>query len=260
MKDYEDRFRYKLPRRTNTLIRLDGKAFHSYTRGCKKPFDDALMSDMDTTAIRLCEQIQGCKLAYIQSDEITLWLTDYDDIGTAAWFDGNIQKIASVSASIATAEFNKARTKRCLEEAQELGCINSDISMWGDFTVACFDSRVWSINELTEVANTFVWRSQDASRNSVQMYARSMYSHKELDGKNTSALHDLIHVKGENWNDLASRYKRGRIVYRNTFSIPVSEPVGDSCIRHVWGVDEMEGYNFEYWYTLLLSRLGHKLT
>ena len=113
MKGYEDTFRYYLPKKTNLILRIDGKAFHSYTKNCKRPFDDNLMDDMNQTAIKLCEEIQGAKLAYVQSDEISILITDYDDIKTSAWFDNNLQKIVSVSASIATAEFNKQRTIRC---------------------------------------------------------------------------------------------------------------------------------------------------
>ena len=110
---YENRFRHHLPRRSYTILRVDGKAFHTYTRGCERPFDFALMEDMDFTAKAMCEQIQGCKLAYVQSDEISLVLTDFDTLQTDAWFDGNIQKMVSISAAIATAEFNATAFTGC---------------------------------------------------------------------------------------------------------------------------------------------------
>lgn len=113
---YEKRTKNFLPRRTYTIIRLDGKAFHTYTKGLKRPFDMGFINDMNETAKYLCENIQGCKFAYVQSDEISLLLTDFDKITTDAWYDGNIQKIVSVSASLATAFFNKLRIKRLLEE------------------------------------------------------------------------------------------------------------------------------------------------
>jgi len=193
MKNYESRFRYYLPRRAYTLIRLDGKAFHSYTKNLDKPFDLDFVEDMIKTTKYLCENIQGCKMGYVQSDEISLVLTDFDDIATEAWFDGNIQKICSVSASMATAKFNKLRLTSVL---------------------ANFDSRVWSISDPWEVFNTILWRQQDATRNSIQMIAHSLASHSECQNKNSSELQELIFSKGENYNDYATHLKRGTFVYK----------------------------------------------
>src|SRR5579871_2024133 len=95
--NYENRTRMSVPRRTYTIIRLDGKAFHTYTKGFARPFDQLLMNVMDRTAAKLCESIQGAKLAYVQSDEISILLTDFETEQTDAWYDGNIQKIASIS-------------------------------------------------------------------------------------------------------------------------------------------------------------------
>jgi tRNA(His) guanylyltransferase len=192
MKDqYEDRTRYFLPRRTFTIIRLDGKAFHSFTRGFERPYDRTLMAWMDYTAQVLCEEIQGVKMAYVQSDEISLLLTDFDKITTSAWFDGNIQKIVSVSASIATTAFAEKNL--------------------GD-RKANFDSRVFTIPDRTEVENYFVWRQQDAVRNSISMTAQSLYSHKQLEGKNITEQQEMCFQKGVNWNDMPDGFKRGRMV------------------------------------------------
>ena len=109
MKDYEQRTRIKLPRRTNTIIRMDGKAFHTYTKGLDRPFDENLMYDMNATTQFLCENIQGAKIGYVQSDEISILLTDFDKLTTDAWFDYNVQKMVSVSASLATGKFNERR-------------------------------------------------------------------------------------------------------------------------------------------------------
>jgi len=197
-KQYENRTRYSLPRRTYTIIRIDGKAFHSFTKkmNCKRPFDFDFMSNMNKTAIKLCNEIQGAKFAYVQSDEISILLTDFDKITTDAWFDNNIQKITSISASIGTAHFNKY--------------INS-VSPCNPY-LAFFDSRVFTIPDHYEVANYFVWRQQDATRNSVQLVAQSHYSHKELHKKNQSELQDMIHKKGDNWNDYPVGAKRGRFI------------------------------------------------
>lgn len=196
--NYENRTRYFLPRRTYTIIRLDGKAFHTFTRFLDKPFDVDLMNTMDDTAKFLCEEIQGCKLAYVQSDEISLLLTDFEKITTDAWFDGNIQKMVSVSASMAAVIFNDIKTF----------CPN-------DF--AFFDARVFTIPDAIEVENYFVWRQKDAVRNSIAMTAQSLYSHKELNGKSQADQQEMIFQKGQNWNDMPEGFKRGRMVlYQET--------------------------------------------
>ncbi len=192
---YEDRTRLFLPRRTYSIIRVDGKAFHTYTKGLIRPFDDQLMTDMDLTAAYLCKSIQGTKFAFVQSDEISILLTDFDELATDAWFDGNIQKIVSISASLATAVFNQLRPSK----------------------IALFDSRVFTIPSKVEVENYFIWRQQDTTRNSISAVAQSLYSHKELEGKNTDEQQEMIFQKGTNWNDYAPKYKRGRIIVREAY-------------------------------------------
>ena len=166
---YENRTRNFLPRRTYTIIRVDGKAFHTYTRGLETPFDGKLVSDMDETACYMCKNVQGAKFAFVQSDEISILLTDFDSLTTDAWFDGNVQKMASVSSSLATAKFNALRPDK----------------------IALFDSRVFSIPSTVEVANYFIWRQQDATRNSISSVAQSMFSHSELENKNTNQMQEM---------------------------------------------------------------------
>ena len=216
--NYEHRTRQSLPRRTNTIIRLDGKSFHTYTKGLDKPFDEGLIEDMQQTAIYLCENIQGAKCAFTQSDEITLLLTDYDTITTDAWFDGNVQKITSISASMATAKFNQLRLRRKtnkLDGGTTLFPIEIPYLMDGE--LATFDSRAFTIADKEEVVNNFIWRQQDAERNSIQMLAQSLYSHNELHKKNTSMLQDMCFDKGHNWNDLHFSKKRGSLILNNTY-------------------------------------------
>lgn len=193
MKDfYEDKFRYYLLRRTYTIIRIDGKTFHTYTRGLIKPFDEKLMNDLDSTAMFLCKNIQGAKFAYLQSDEISILLTDFDKLTTSAWFDNNLQKMVSVSASIATAYFNSIRNGK----------------------LAMFDSRIFQIPSNVEVENYFIWRQKDCIRNSIQSVAQSLYSQKQLMNKSTNELQELIFSKGINWNDFSPKFKRGRLVIK----------------------------------------------
>ena len=193
--NYENRTRTYLPRRTYTIIRVDGKAFHTYTRKIKasKPFCHTLNQRMDDTARYLCENIQGAQFAYTQSDEISILVTDFESAKTDSWFDGNIQKICSVSASIATVGFNRP-----------------------DQPPAMFDSRVFVVPDPVEVLNYFYWRYKDWVRNSVSMLARAHFSNKELHGVNTSGMHEMLHKKGVNWANLDERLKNGSLCNRNT--------------------------------------------
>lgn len=218
---YENRTRYSLPRRTYTIIRLDGKSFHTFTRGMKKPYDEDLMDVMNETAKYLCENIQGCQMAYTQSDEISLLLTDFEKITTDAWFDGNIQKMVSVSASMATARFNNLMHRRHIVDMDEL---------------AFFDSRVFTIPDPIEVENYFVWRQKDAVRNSISMTAQSLYSHKELNGKSQSDMHQMIVEKGKNWNDMSEGFKRGRTI-KKVRIYDMETPSGIIDLGTGWKID-----------------------
>lgn len=210
---YEDRTRYFLPRRTYTIIRLDGKAFHTFTKDMEKPYDKEFMKLMDETAKFLCENIQGAKFAYVQSDEISILLTDFEKTTTDAWFDGNIQKIVSVAASLATAKFNQEFLQNLASQrypANSEGNLNhEDLD---NYKMALFDARVFIIPDPTEVRNYFIWRQKDAVRNSIAMTAQSLYSHKELEGKSSNDQLDMIHEKGKNWNKMLVGFKRGRLI------------------------------------------------
>jgi len=203
--DFEDRTRISLPRRSYTIARIDGKSFHTYTRGLTRPFDDGLIEDMDLTAAYLCKNIMGVKFAFVQSDEISLLLTDFEDIGTQAWFDNNLQKMCSVSASMATRAFNEARLKRFVSD-------KVFFTKWAEF-----DSRFFQIPQKAEVFNYFLWRQKDATRNSISSVAQSLYSQKELNGVNSDQKQELIFQKGINWNDYPSKYKRGRIILKESY-------------------------------------------
>lgn len=193
--DYEGRAQTHLPRRTHTIIRIDGKAFHTYTRGLDKPYDKRLMDDMALTAQFLCHEIQGARVAFVQSDEISILLTDFANRQTEAWFDGNVQKIVSISASLATAKFNAVRPDHPISR------------------LAFFDSRVFTIPEEIEVVNYFLWRQRDATRNSISMLAQAHFSAKRLHGLSTGQMQELLwSEKGINWNDEDPRFKRGTIV------------------------------------------------
>lgn len=198
MKMYEEVKPSLLLSRVPVIIRVDGKAFHSYCRKLNKPFDLQFMGAMDKAAIALCKEIQGAKLAYIQSDEISVLLTDYDTLYQTPWMGYVRDKMVSISASCTTANFNMERY------------IQTNSLHW-----AMFDSRVFNC-PIDEVCNYFIWRQQDTVRNSIHSLARSLYSQKQLQGKNSSELQELCFVKGHNWNDLDASIKRGRCVVYNS--------------------------------------------
>jgi len=212
---YEERTRTYLPRRTYTIMRLDGKAFHTYTKGLKRPFDEGLIEDMDNTAIALCKSIQGAKLAFVQSDEITIVLTDFDQLSTDAWYDGAVQKMVSVSASIASSTFNKLRFARFFNETPRAEFTGEEIAVaiMGE-KMADFDSRVFTIPFKEEVLNNIIWRQRDTVKNSIASVAQSLYSHNELMKKNQSDMQEMIFQKGFNWNDFPEKQKRGRLIMK----------------------------------------------
>lgn len=219
---YEHRTRFFVPRRTFTIIRLDGKAFHTYTRNFQKPFDDGLSEDIDNAIVAMLPEIQGVEFAYTQSDEISLLLTDFATPNTDAWFDGNIQKMCSVSSSLITAEFNNHRLKRfarwmdlTLEEKLVENTVDTQ-------TLAFFDSRVFTIPDRIEVMNYFIWRNQDCARNSVSMVAQSLFSHGELQGKSTAEMQEMIYQKeGINWADYDQAKKNGRLIVKEEYTLDI---------------------------------------
>ena len=204
MKKYEYVTRTYLTTRTPAILRVDGRAFHTLTRGFKRPFDEILAGAMQDTMKYLCENIQGCVLGYTQSDEITLVLVDYKTLETSAWFDYNIQKCVSVSASMATLAFNKFFKERneswwfdLTDKWVKSGMTkntffpDSDIELYSKRSLAIsqkgamFDARVFNIPK-EEVCNNILWRQQDAIRNSIQMVGHANFSEKQMHGKNTS--------------------------------------------------------------------------
>jgi tRNA(His) guanylyltransferase len=197
MKRYEVAARTSLSPRMPAIVRVDGKAFHTYTRGCARPFDRNLMDAMDSVAVRLCEQVQGAQMAYVQSDEVSILLHDYKRFASSAWFDKQVQKMASVAASLASSRMTR-----------------ESVEVFGEVRECAFDARAFVLPE-SEVANYFIWRQQDATRNSIQMLARSLYSHRECHLKTCSDLQEMAHAKGANWNDLPTAQKRGRCVVRH---------------------------------------------
>ena len=224
---YESVPKTRLMRRCPVAIRIDGKAFHTFTRGFQKPFDDVFIEAMQNTMKYLCENIQGCVLGYTQSDEITLILVDYKKLDSQAWFDYEVQKMCSVSAGMATLAFNRWFTMAEEKYAESVYFANmtergiSDESKEEErrkyisnylraiHLGAVFDSRCFNIPK-EEVTNLLYWRQLDATRNSIQMVGRANFSHKELMYKSCNDIKDmLVNQKNINWNDFPIYQKRG---------------------------------------------------
>lgn len=217
MKDnYENRQRYMLTRRMPVIIRVDGRAFHSLRLG--KPFDKSFISAMITAAANTAYEIQGFKLAYVQSDEVSFLLTDYDTLETEAHFGYVKSKLESITAATMTVYFNRLpytdRTK--------------------NFAPVVFDARSFNIPR-EEVTNYFLWRAKDWERNSLSMYCSHFFSHRELHGKNKVERHEMLHSIGKNWaTDLDDQLKNGTFILQNgglVVDIPASYESIDLLVR-----------------------------
>ena len=208
---YEEIPKIKLTRRVPVVIRIDGKAFHTFTRGMKKPFDNIFMKTMQMTAQYLCENVQGCKLAYVQSDEISLLVTDFEKLTTSAWFDYEVQKMCSVSASMATVAFNRFYAENIANDTEN----EEEFKKYAEkLYKACFDSRCFNIPK-EEVTNYFYWRQVDAERNSINSLAQSLYSAKELSGIGRKDLVSKMETeKCVIWGNLSTSQKRGTCIVK----------------------------------------------
>ena len=189
MKRYEASFSPMLVPRMPIIIRIDGRAFHTFTRNLQKPFDKGLMSPMQHTMMHTSKEMQGFKAAYTQSDEISFLLTDYDKTNTQGWFNYELNKIVSTSAAVATSFFNRSYD-----------------------SCETFDARAFNVPR-EDVVNYFLWRAKDWARNSLQMYARSFFSQKELHNKDHVEIHEMLHKIEKNWTTDLSGHERNGLWY-----------------------------------------------
>lgn len=243
---YEQVPKTRLMRRVPVALRLDGKAFHTFTRGFEKPFDDILIEAMQRTMQYLCENIQGCVLGYTQSDEITLILIDYQTLDTDAWFGYEVQKMDSIAASMATMAFNKYFNQEVIKFYNQIWDdiiedwtgTSEEIEYYNTLQKAVdkgalFDCRCWNIPK-EEVCNLVYWRQLDASRNSVQMVGQAYFSHAELQHKSCSNIQDMLMEKYNiNWNDFPTHQKRGSCCIRKPAAAGSEDPKG----RSHWEID-----------------------
>ena len=243
---YEEIPKTKLMRRTPVIIRIDGKAFHTFTRGFEKPFDKVLTKVMQETTKYLCENIQGCVFGYTQSDEISLVLIDYKKLNSSAWFDYEVQKMCSIAASMATMKFNKI-FEELINEYSSLPQSSGVRCNWyrtALHTGAMFDARCFNMPK-EEVVNCIYWRQLDAARNSIQMVGQANFSHRELQEKTCNMIQDMLMTeKGINWNDLPAYLKHGTAITKEECFLESKD------MRTRWIIDlnmpQLKGENREY--------------
>jgi tRNA(His) guanylyltransferase len=200
MKAAEAVYRSVIPAKTYAVIRLDGKAFHTYTRGLARPYDLSFMADMDTVSVQMCKLLSTARFAYVQSDEISVLLTDWSkDKDTQQFYGGQVQKIVSVAASTASAVLNTIRPPKDLSH------------------VGAFDARIFTLDTADEVRDYFSWRQQDAIKNSVSMAASTHFSPRQLSGVNTSDRRAMLESINQPWDSLPDGFRFGRVVKKETY-------------------------------------------
>lgn len=246
MKSYENITRTYLPGRMPVIIRIDGKAFHTFTKGFKKPFDDILMRAMQETAAALCREIEGVKVAYTQSDEISLLITNNDTWETQPWFGNNLQKMVSVAASIATLTFNKIFWRELMDYNHTVpfgaGDNSEEHKLLKAYWQACkkgamFDARAFVLPE-DEVCNYFIWRQQDAIRNSIQAVGQANFSHRELMNKNCENIKQMLVEKNIKWETCPQACQRGISVIKKPIEVGAESNPYMKITRNRWTIDD----------------------
>jgi len=214
--NYERPARHYLTHRTPVVVRVDGRAFHTLTKGLRKPFDGNFIEAMILAACHVFAEVQGCKIAYVQSDEASFVLTDYDGLLTEAWLGNNKSKIESITAALMSVAFGRALRLMSLKEELD------------DYVV--FDARAFNVPE-AEVANYLLWRAKDWHRNSVQMLAQHLFSHESLQGMSTSQCLYRLHAAGHSWDLLGEQVKNGTFLIRHKCGIAERTDVRDRYLE-----------------------------
>ena len=238
---------YRLDKDSYILCHIDGRAFSKMIkRKFKLPFDDDFMQMMDDTAAYICENVQGAKLAYVQSDEISIVIANfkYEDgelIHGSSFFDYRLCKLQSIIASLATAKFNQLYTLRMINEDSDKS-IRHQIN---EIPLIQFDCKCWDVNTYADMFAWFKFRQNDCIRNSKQQFAQAYCSHKDLLNKNSDE--QIAYCKlitGNDWNTLSGKYKYGRLVYRTTYPTQSINPKTGESINVIrsqyssWAVDK----------------------
>lgn len=230
MKVHENVTRMVLPKRTYTILRCDGRSFSRYLKRCDKPFDYNLMECMNATAAKLCEAVEGSVFAFTCSDEISLLLSDFGSVHAQPWFGGVVQKMTSVAAALTSAHF-------AWQAENSVHALGSKLPHF----MPAFDARVFTIADPVEVANYFVWRQRDCTRNSISMAAQAHFPHGRLQGCSGAQLQEMLwSEKGTNWNDYPDGARRGRIAVKEETEV-AGNPLYDdeaTVLRSRWTARE----------------------
>lgn len=214
---------YKLMPKTPLIFFLDGRAFSKFCKKFTKPYDDFFIHIMNETAKYLCENIEGCKFAYVQSDEISLYVSDMDNNESESWFGYRVPKILSIAASLATAKFNQLLTI----ELCKTPCSTDDlIELVSNQKLAEFDCKAWNVPTQNDVFAWFLFRQIDCIRNSKQMAAQTYLSHNSLLNLHTDQqIAKLKELKGIDWFEYSDDKKFGRFIYKENVTVPYIIPV-----------------------------------
>ena len=259
MKEYEDITRYKLSKGSYILGRIDGNCFKTYTKNLKRPYDSGFIEDMNEATKYLCEKIQNIKFAYVQSDEISLFLHESND-KSQPWFDNNLQKMASISASKTTTEFNRRRMMRNVEQmfSHSFTTISASENKVYDrckefiecFKMGEFDARFWTVPSAIEVFNYFLHRQRDAEKNSISSAAQTLFSPLELEKKNGSNKIEMMKEKNVDWNNYEHGEKYGRFIEKVTYIngkpgkiLILKEKSEEDVVQYILDGDNYENYS-----------------
>lgn len=182
-----------LPLHGHNILMLDGNAFHTFTRGMERPFDDYFIKSMNEVAVHLMENIPSARFGFVQSDEISIYLhtPEEQDKEASAFFSNRVQKIVSLAAARASVKMT---------------------SFFPDKNPALFDARFFNVPSAKEAAEHFLWRQRDCTKNSIQSVGQAFFSHKELHGKNSLDIREMLQEKGNAWENYANEYKYGRVI------------------------------------------------
>jgi len=264
MKMYENQNKKQLLRRTPVIVRVDGKCFSTFCRRFKRPYDQTFNGCMNNVMKKICKDVQGAKIAERHSDEISILIADYDTIKTSAYFDYSVQKIVSVIPSMATAEFCKlislaelerqrlffrsVDSSEDLDERTKFQQENDKPYLTHSESWPSFDCRCFNIPE-DDVANYFLWRYNDALRNSINMLAQSNFSHKELQGKTNSDMQEMLFtLKGINWNNIDQGQKAGYLCTKKVYQSQVGEK---KCLRSTWEINPSPSKSEQFYSTFV---------
>lgn len=235
---------YRLLPNGYIMVMLDGRSFSKKIKNnFKRPFDETFINLMNETAKYVCEKVSGCKLAYVQSDEINLIL--YDDFEKDPFFGNRLCKLQSIIASIATSKFNQLAF---IEVLKDNNCHKDDvINMIANSSLYEFDCKVWNVPNVNDAFASILYRQNDCIRNSKEAVAQNYFSNKTLHGKKTEEQIELVkEYFGVNWyNDFTRGEQYGRVIIRRKIKYSPSGENLSTYERDEWNILEALPFNVE---------------